>query len=271
MIRSCRLSLLLLGSAASLSIAVAGCSGGGDDDDDGRIDELRVGGTVAYCALNQPMGLAGATVTLTDFEGDILTATVGSAGLWQLEDVPEGVYTLALSLAGYQPYETTFLVSQPEGSPSQFVDAGLLCLSETYATATITPFSVVLSNHQTLIDGVDDVFEYSKSTDGDIVLTFDRPVAFFAFAGGEGAAFGGGPVGPTLQDAVSQQQIASSPNPAHTVYTITEAQLNAMNAGAGLTTSGALHFLTISNQVQYDPINGGQHNFNATLRFRATQ
>ena len=56
-----------------------------------------------------------------------------------------------------------------------------------------------------------------------------------------------------------------------TVVAAQAPQLNALNAGAGLTTSGALHFLTISNMQQFDPLNGGQHNFDATLRFRADQ
>lgn len=270
MIRSCRLAFLVLGSVASFSIAVSGCSGGDDDDDDGRLGELRVGGSVRYCALSQVVNLPGTTVTLTNFEGDVVTATAGSAGLWQMENVPEGVYTVGYSLTGYQSYEETLLVSQPEGSPSRFVDAGATCLAETYATATIAPFSALLENHQTLIDGVDDVFQYSKSAHGDIVITFDRPIAFFAFSG-EGPAFAGVPSQVVLQDGSTFQSIVSSANAPHTVYTISEAALDGMNAGAGLTTSGTLHVLSFQGLPQYDPINGGQHGFSASFRFRATQ
>lgn len=259
-------TVALVSAALTAFVTAAGCSGGGGKSDgDGRIDELRVGGAVTYCNLSEDIPLSGVAVTLTDFDGDVTDTTTGADGLWEMNGVDEGVYTVGFSLAGYETAWDTAAVSQPEGSPSAFVDFGNRCLAEELATASVAPFGASVVNGQTLtIDDGGAPFVYDRSDDGDIVVTLSRP------APGSSFAFGGGGGGvPSVNDPQHGYTVYPTTISAdRTVFTFSAAALDGVG-GTGIGTNGQLNYVSFYNLTQFDPINGGQANFFGYLHFYA--
>jgi hypothetical protein len=86
---------------------------------DNSPDRSRVEGTVVDS--NTSEGVSGATVTLTDSEGEPIEETTGSEGEYTFQNVSYGEYTLSITAPGYvDPDDRDIDVSSPETSVESF-------------------------------------------------------------------------------------------------------------------------------------------------------
>jgi hypothetical protein len=252
----------LLGAAVAVA-CVAGCSGsgGGGTDLDKPPKGVFVGGNVSTI---YEIPLAGADITLVSADGEeSLTVVSSESGLFELEDVREGVYRMDVSLAGFVTRSLNVVADaqdndafapcfggcdDDDGTPT-YVFVGNVYLGELPPSVSISPFGLEPGYHELLADGVaGNVIEYDISADQDIVVTVGRPVV-------TGNA-------PYLQNAQGLA-VYPVPNLDRTVFTFAEAALPPLgvNEGQKITLySDALG--TIS------PLYGGLENTYFTVRYR---
>lgn len=247
----------------------AGCSGGksGGGVDNDPPKHVSVGGSVVTRIDDLFVGLPGVAVTLTPAEGDGIALVTSSTGLFEFGNVREGVYFFEASLAGYDTVQLPVSVDAAEsafgiladdddaGSTPSYTFLGSVPLREVSPVASISPFGIEVRRNETLVDGTAGlVMIYDKSSDGDIVVTFDRAIGLGS---------------PVLRDVTTNQLVFPFASAGRTVFTFAEADLDALNGATGLT-EGPAHTITFSNLSTITPINGENDPFSAAVHFRAT-
>lgn len=250
----------LFGAAVSV-VSVFGCSGGGGGGTD--LDKppkgVFVGGSV-FTSNNDY--LAGAEVTLTSADGDVSTVVTNADGLYEFEDVREGVYQLNISLSGFRTvtfpvavnaqdndaFAPCFVPCGDDGTPT-YVFLGETRLFESPPSVSISPFGVEPGFNELVADGAGgNVVEYDVSADGDIVITLSRPV-----------------VNGTTPYFINAQgfAVSSAPNLDWTVFTFTEGQVASLGIAEGQT-----HTIYANSLGTFGPLYGDLEQTNFTVRYR---
>lgn len=219
-----------------------------------------VGGAVAY--RNDPATpLAGVRVTLSSVESLELSTTTNSAGLWTISDLEPGVYAETYDLDGYEPVFGSFSLDAfgENDFSNVFVSRPTVELREFPIRASVLPLGATLTHGDALIDGVGgNEFVYDVSADGAILVTFNYRVYTAGYA--------------YLEDGMTGTfATASLDSATSTIFTFSEAQLDAMNGGSGLTADqnpSTLHYLYVTGD-SFTPIHGEPTAMVATLRFNA--
>lgn len=253
------LGRVLVAVAAAMGIAV-GCGGPPPEAQTHNV-KIDVGGMVIY-ALDADEVLPSVAVTLTDVEGETLTAQTTSAGLWVIENIAPGVYSESYVLAGYETQTGTFTI--PAGGENNvrnvFISRGTVALDESEITASISPFSVTVGNGDELRDGLAGaVMVYSSAGNGDIVVTFPRYVV-------------SGTV--QLRDLSTNQVLNATPDAGRTIWTFDETDIGQINFGTDMLTLDqepyTWHRLQLNGVTTYTPIHGDLVSMSANLYFNAT-
>ena len=245
--------------ALAVTVAAAGCGSGGRGSlaHDVKFD---VGGRVSHL-LHPERPLSGATVTLTDSDGDTETATTASNGLWTETNLRPGPYIERFELAGYEPMERELIlaVGGENDISNVFVGSPDAFLEETRLRATSSPFAVVeIRSGETLRDGfAGNVMQYSLVANGSITLTFNRDVID---ANGD------------LEDLETNQNVGASFDAATRTLTFDATDIDTMNGGGNPITTDTDPWTW--HRIDFDafaltPLDGDPEFFAATLFFNA--
>lgn len=244
---------------AAIVVVVAGCGDGGGGHSNRHAVQFDVGGFVAYEG-ERTVGLPGVAVTLVDSFASSDTATTGSNGLWTITDVDPGVYVERYELAGYEPVTGAFaLEAFGENDVSNpFIARSDVLLEELRLAAIVTPFNVEVQDTSELIDGVGNhAIAYDISSDGPIVVEFPQALA-------SGFVI--------LEDEVTNEfESAILDSVSMAQFVLSEATIDAMNTGAGLTADNdplTRHRLSMFVSA-YSPIHGKPLTLEASLEFNA--
>lgn len=251
-------ALSALGLGFAIALAAGGC--GGDEPAATHNVKIDVGGSVVY-AFDVQEGLAGVLVSLLDVDGELVTTTTNSAGLWTIENVRPGVYVEEYSLAGYDTMTATFAIPADgeNNVENVFITRPTVGLSEISLVATVAPFGLSLLDGDSVNDGIGNVTAvYSSSGDTAITVTFNRRAEGFI----------------RLTDGETDQDIFATPDANFMTWTFSEAAIGAINGGGiggGLTTDTdpfTWHRIQV-NVSSYTPIHGDLIPMDADVFFNA--
>ena len=217
---------------------VAGCSNtpGSDPEQPTLFRDIfiDVGGAVllaiewSFVAIEIP--LEGVNVTFTDSSGRETSTITTDDGLWAISDLSPGTYSVSYTKNGFRTktfIKELTLQDWEVNVGNIYIDFGVVGLEEIGISATLNISNETIDrDNSTSIDGLGGAVNiYDNASNADIIGTFDKPLYNIGWRTSE----------VRLIDLDGLTTLSYLTRTDETTFSITDAELDALNGSTGLT------------------------------------
>lgn len=183
--------------------------------------------------------LEGVNITFTDSSERETSTITNDYGLWTISDLSPGTYSVSYTKNGFRTETSIINLTLQDWEVTVeniYIDLGVNELREIGISATLNISNETIDeDNRTSIDGVGGAVNvYYNASNDDIIVTFDKPI-YTGWVGFTSEV--------RLYDLDGSTTLAYLTRTNETTFSITDAELDALNGSTGLTADNDDHTL----------------------------